>query len=220
MGIPSDLRKQKERIIEQETKKGTESIQEKFPDSFEYVIKVIEAEAEKQRQESENYLDPSVDRETLAWVFEYNLAKNQRLRWDIIKSYGKVLGDKKGTYGRESDLPYSKELIRKAIVMELLTNTEKDEKITNALETSYLCLEDFLSDDEFKSAQPFYGAMGNAYEKIKGGIQVDPVEMAQSMIKEDGGKSIIMDGKVSKRRHVRLQQLQKLKSVKTAMHGR
>lgn len=71
-----------------------------------------------------------------------------RQRANIITEYNKVLENRKYTVGKASDLPFSKELIRKAIVQELLNPTYKSQ--IHAMETAYLELETFVCEKEFE----------------------------------------------------------------------
>ena len=63
-----------------------------------------------------------------------DISTTQRI--DIITAYGKILENRKYTVGRTSDLPFSKEVIRKAIVQELLNPTYKS--FLRDMETAYL----------------------------------------------------------------------------------
>jgi hypothetical protein len=67
---------------------------------------------------------------------------------DVITEYDKVLESRKYTAGRATDLPFPKEIIRKAIVQELLNPTYKS--LRHDMETAYLELETFVCDKEFE----------------------------------------------------------------------
>ena len=69
-------------------------------------------------------------------------------RADIITEYNKVLKDRKYTAGRVADLPFPKELIRKAIVQEILNPTYKP--LMHNLDTAYLELETFICEEGFE----------------------------------------------------------------------
>jgi hypothetical protein len=69
-------------------------------------------------------------------------------RANIIIEYNKILENRRYTAGRAGDLPFQKEIIRKAIVQELLNPTYKSLK--HDMETAYLELETFICEREFE----------------------------------------------------------------------
>lgn len=71
---------------------------------------------------------------------------NQRIL--IISAFGDVLENRKLPHGRESDLPFPKELIREALSQELLNPTYPE--MLNAIEVGFLELEHFLPDEEYQ----------------------------------------------------------------------
>jgi len=66
----------------------------------------------------------------------------------ILKEYNKVLENRKYTVDRASNLPFPKEVIRKAIIQELLNPTYKS--LIHDMEAAYLELETFVCEKEFK----------------------------------------------------------------------
>jgi hypothetical protein len=80
-----------------------------------------------------------------------DISTTQRI--DIITAYGKILENRKYTAGRTSDLPFSKEVIRKAIVQELLNPTYKS--FLRDMETAYLELETFICEREFEIVKKY-----------------------------------------------------------------
>jgi len=68
-------------------------------------------------------------------------------RADIITEYDKILESRRYTAGRAIDLPFPKEIIRKAIVQELLNPTHKS--LRHDMEAAYLELETFICEKDF-----------------------------------------------------------------------
>lgn len=73
--------------------------------------------------------------------------------FEVIEEYGKVLeSTTRGTYGApESLLPYSKEVIKKAIKVALVIGDDKD--TIDFLKTNYISLANFVPDGEAKRAE-------------------------------------------------------------------
>ncbi len=84
----------------------------------------------------------------LAWQTCLFADINVSQRANIIKEYNKVLENREYTVGRDSDLPFPKELIRKAIFQELLNPTYKS--LIQDLETAYLEIETFVCKKDFE----------------------------------------------------------------------
>lgn len=77
----------------------------------------------------------------------------------IIQAYGKVLAPSSAKRPfamarRESDLPFSKSIIRQAIIQALLD--EPEEQYRNTLEGGYVGLEFFVPDEEYTQATIFH----------------------------------------------------------------
>jgi hypothetical protein len=96
-------------------------------------------------------------------------------RADIIKKYNEILENREYTAGRASDLPFPKDLIRKAIVQELLNPTDKSRIQT--LETAYLELETFVCEKEFEIIKKYEQDMGS--EKTSPVITKGPSEYSE-----------------------------------------
>jgi hypothetical protein len=77
----------------------------------------------------------------------------ERKRWDIIGSYGKILEDRKTSVGLETDLPFSKALIRIVILEDLFYQT--DLKLQDHLKVAFTDLESFLPNEEFEILNGF-----------------------------------------------------------------
>ncbi len=76
-----------------------------------------------------------------------------KARIEIISAFGAHLEAEKSTFGRESELPYPKELIREALVEEMVSPTTP--KLVDAMESVFLLLEDFVSDEDYVIVQRF-----------------------------------------------------------------
>jgi hypothetical protein len=84
---------------------------------------------------------------------------SSRQRADIITGYNKILENRKYTAGRAIDLPFPKEIIRKAIVQELLN--PKYKSLIHDMETAYLELETFIGEKEFEIIRKYEQGTGS-----------------------------------------------------------
>lgn len=84
---------------------------------------------------------------------------------DIFTEYLKILESRKYTAGRAIDLPFPKEIIRKAIVQELLNPTHKS--LRHDMEAAYLELETFICEKDFEIVKK--------YEQSSGSKKTSPV---------------------------------------------
>ena len=80
-------------------------------------------------------------------------------RRHVISSYGAVLQHRHSSVGRESDLPYPREMIRRALAQDLLE--EVDEERRNALACGLVELESFVSDNEADLVQAWEKALSD-----------------------------------------------------------
>ncbi|MBW2615333.1 MAG: hypothetical protein JRD02_04050 [Deltaproteobacteria bacterium] len=116
-------------------------------------------------------------------------------RANIITEYNKILENREYTVGRTSDLPFTKELIRKAIVRELLKPTYK--LLTHDMETAYLELETFVCEKEFEIIK--------RYEQ-------DPVSKTTTPVITQGPSEYVeIQRKILDRQKRRLEELRRLK---------
>jgi hypothetical protein len=72
---------------------------------------------------------------------------------DVISQYGKILGQRRHSAARVSDLPYAQGIIRAAILLELLSKANQGSN--DALRIGFIELDSFLSDDEFEVIRMF-----------------------------------------------------------------
>jgi len=127
---------------------------------------------------------------------------------EIITVYGKVLENRKYTVGRNSDLPYPKELIREAIIQELLNPTNKS--LINALEIAYVALETFVPDNEFVVIREFEEAVAKAKAIIRSG-EPESVKKAAVIIAQERTEYSEIQGKIVNRQRERLEELERLR---------
>jgi hypothetical protein len=74
-------------------------------------------------------------------------------RIEIISAFGQHLEARKSNFGRESELPYPKELVRQALSEELIRPTMPE--LIDAMEVGFVLLESFVSDAEYAVVQRF-----------------------------------------------------------------
>jgi len=79
---------------------------------------------------------------------------------EIIGAYGKVLQQNpKVVYTSVSELPYTKDQIRRAISIKLLKDLELEINNRNTLESTYLLLENYLPPQEFDRVNEYQTLM-------------------------------------------------------------
>ena len=137
------------------------------------------------------------------------------LRREIITTYMRTLEQMNGSTGIESDLPYPKELIGRAIVRELIENPESDPK---TLEIAYVQLESFLPFDEFRTLADFKDASRIAQEIADTGDPTSILKSAGIMRRAGGDRAVGIQEKISKKMRERLGQIQQL--IAGSEHGK
>jgi len=105
----------------------------------------------------------------------------------------------------DADLPFPKELIRKAICEELLENP--DSEMRSYLEIAFVQLECFLSPEEFKIVHDFKRASLLAQEMAESGNPLDIVASAEILSKVKGEKAVRILEKISKKIRRRIAQI-------------
>ena len=90
-----------------------------------------------------------------------HIAERQRQKSQIIREYGKILEMPGVLFRRESDLPYPKPDIRRALADALLRN-DLDANTRNAFEVGFSNLEFFLSQDDYTGINAFVGTIWNS----------------------------------------------------------
>jgi hypothetical protein len=97
----------------------------------------------------------------------------------------------------ETDLPYSKEMIRKAIYEELSENPQSESR--SFLEIAFVQLECFLPPEEFKVVHDFKRASVVAQEIAKTGAPRDIVASADILSGVKGEKAVRILEKISRK---------------------
>lgn len=129
-------------------------------------------------------------------------------RIEIISAYGKVLEECPSPLRRESDLPFSKELISEAIVRELTENP--DSELLTHLEIAYVELASFLPNDEFNVIEDFKHTGTLAEEIARSGSPRDIIASAQILKRVKGEKAVRIQEKISEKMRTRLNQMRAL----------
>jgi len=123
------------------------------------------------------------------------MSAEQRSR--VISSYERILEKDSAPVARDTDLPYPKELIRKAICEELIENP--DSELRSYLEVAFVQLECFLPPEEFKIVHDFKRASLLAQEIAKSGDPMDIMASAEILGKVKGERAVRIIEKISKK---------------------
>jgi hypothetical protein len=123
--------------------------------------------------------------------------ENTEQRGEIISRYERLLEKYSTSVASEVDLPYPKEMIRRAICEELIENP--DSEMRSYLEIAFVQLESFLSAEEFKIVHDFKRASLLAQEIAKSGDPRDIVASAEILSKVKGEKAVRIHEKISKK---------------------
>jgi len=111
------------------------------------------------------------------------------LRWKIISAYGAVLEKQGMRTGSESELPYPKNIIRRAIAEELIALTTPE--LRGALEGGYIGLENFLSPEEYEVVKDdLISFLDNKVEEMRNSGNLDIENSDLNLLLE----SAMMDG--------------------------
>jgi hypothetical protein len=104
---------------------------------------------------------------------------DENYRRGLLAKYGELIANRKYSFGRKSDLPLFKHLIRWAIIIELINFPSEERR--NALGACLVELESFLSDEDYEKVESIYN--------YKGGALLEELE------KEDGIEYVINHAK-------------------------
>jgi len=146
--------------------------------------------------------DNMTDEQELSTVVGMMSAKQ---RSDVISSYEQLLERYATPMARETDLPYPKALIRRAIYEELRENP--DSEIRSYLEIAFVQLECFLPPEEFNVVHDFKRAGVLAQELAKSGDPRDVVASAAILRKVKGEKAVRILEKISRKIRRRVAQI-------------
>lgn len=134
-------------------------------------------------------------------------------RDQIIRAYGKILEEssREGQFFvRESDLPFSKNVIRLALATALL-DTTVNPKMRIHLELGFIELEKFLAPEEYEQASPFFDLIWREGQSV-GLADMETKLNFLRKVAEGPNAAPIMD-KVSGRTQRRSEQLRVLKEI-------
>ena len=131
-------------------------------------------------------------------------------RIEIISAFGSHLEQGKSFAGRESELPFPKELIRQALAEELVDPSVPS--MVEAMEAGFLHLEEFVSDTEFYQVQAYETALARAREISKEGDQKAALSAAQALSGIDGAVAVMK--KISEAQSVRARQLENIRALR------
>jgi hypothetical protein len=137
---------------------------------------------------------------------------DDKTRSIIIRAYGKVLGARSYSCGKERDLPFPKKLIRQALAEEILVG-KHDQDFRNNLEAGFVELETFIPGAELEQVKAWEGTFQKEQELIKKARNPnDVVEQVPHLSgKISFPQHIQLD--ISKRMKMRLEQIQAMKDL-------
>ena len=132
-------------------------------------------------------------------------------RIEIISAYGNILENRRLIVGRESDLPFPKELIRQALAEELVNPSRPE--LLNALEIAFLELESFLTDEEFELVSQFLKAVAEGAPLLEKG-DIDLAQKAAALIADTPREAIEIQGKIARQQEERLRQVENMRELR------
>lgn len=115
-------------------------------------------------------------------------------RWEIILAYLRALEGMTDCVAVESDLPYSKEVIRRAILEELREGQNMD--LWNYLEIAYVQLEAFIPYEEYRVIADFKYTSEIAMEMAFSGDPTSIIRSAQLIKRVKGDWAIRIQEKI------------------------
>jgi hypothetical protein len=133
---------------------------------------------------------------------------DSEFRWKVISSYGRVLERCSSPVERECQLPFPKDIIRRAICQELFQNVDPD--LRNHLEVAYAQLESFVPPEEFEVIQDFKLASSLAQEIAKSGEPSDIIASARILKKAKGDKAVKIAETISEKTRRRLEMIRSI----------
>jgi len=136
--------------------------------------------------------------------YEVCLDSPQEQRSRIICAYLQVLEDLKGHIAAESELPFPKEQIGKAILGELSDGS--DEYLRLRLEIAYVLLESFIPDEEFRVIEDFKMASLCAAKLADNGDPASILKSARMTRRANGDSAVRLQEKIYEK--MRRRQLQ------------
>ena len=132
-------------------------------------------------------------------------------RMEIIFAYGVALENRQFPVGRETDLPFPKDLISEALSQELLSPSNPE--MLNPLGVAFLGLESFISEDEYKIVIQYEQTIASAQKVAKEEGLESVRELVTKMADIAGGVQTIQQT-IAQRYEERLAQLQKMRQLR------
>lgn len=133
------------------------------------------------------------------------------IRIEIISAFGAHLETKKSVFGRESELPYPKELIRQALAEELVCPTMPE--LVDVMEGGFLHLEEFVSDEESDIAQRYEQVLARGQLLKQSSDSVAASDLAKETLEVSGPMLAVMK-RTSSLQEARQQQLLKMRALR------
>lgn len=147
-------------------------------------------------------------------LFAWRRAARQQLDVDqrrmIIFDYFQKLEAMMGPTALDSDLPYSKELIRRAILDEIVENPNGE--LRSQLEIAYVQLESFIPYDEHRAIAEFKAASVLSQEMADTGDPTSIIKSVKMIKREMGDRAVSIQERVSENMMQRLAQIRRIGS--------
>ncbi|MFP5212256.1 MAG: hypothetical protein ACLGPL_02650 [Acidobacteriota bacterium] len=134
------------------------------------------------------------------------MGRDQRRK--IIALYGEVLERFSSPMERESILPFSKAVIRRAICDELLENP--DSEIRSPLEIGYARLESFLTDEEYEVMEEFKAAGELAERAAQSGSPEDILASARILKSVRSEHALKIQERITEMMQKRIEQIRSI----------
>lgn len=133
-------------------------------------------------------------------------------RTEVLAAFKNTLQNRRLSVGRESELPYPKELISHALCEELVHPT--DPETLDALEVSLSELESFLPDEEFELVCQYEEAFANADRLMKKG-DAESIQQAGSLIAGVPKEAREIRQKIIQRQKERIEQIRNIRELRS-----
>jgi hypothetical protein len=120
-------------------------------------------------------------------------ALNSEKRHHIVSTYMKTLDALKSPVRNESELPYSKPLIQKAIIEELYD--DPDSEMRGHLEVGFVEIESFIPSEDFELLQTFKEACSQAEALARAGTPRDILASCRLVEQVPGDRAVrVLEG--------------------------
>jgi hypothetical protein len=129
-------------------------------------------------------------------------------RQGIIVSYLKILDYLRGPIRSESELPFSKHLIQRAIIEELVDNP--DSEMRSHLEVGFAEIESFIPVEEYVFLQKYKDTFSQAEELAEGGTPNDIMASCQLLARISGERAVGVLERISQAMRERFNAIQSI----------